>query len=288
MIRIFCLVYGEAFVDLFERVSVRSLLQPRNLSVLPKDTVVSLYCDRASADRAAEIASWLGTVEVTIIDPRKATADALHDATVTEIEKCLRLDATMIMATPDMFWGDGSLGNLLAIGEGRKVCVGAAHPRVNRDEFLNNLPDGVIANDQLVTLAMQNLHRTWIDADVSLERTNTWVSGITIRRLSDKLHAVQHLLPNIYLARFNESDLKFFVAHEKRGLWDHHWPGLLVAQQRQRLIGSSDAFFAVELTAREQNHPPLSRRDQAEPDKFRGIAPHHAYNRNFLTIWRSR
>lgn len=287
MIRLFCLAYGAKFVDLFERVTVRSLMQPRNRAVI-SDAKISLYTDKDSVERATGIASQLAPVEPTLLDAGLHPGEMLHRALIAEIRECLRTGSTLIMAPPDTFWGEGSLANLLAVGSVPNVCVGAAHARVNRDQFLEALPEGVIENDRLVSLSIEHLHRTWGEADCTREKTNTWWSGTSLRKVSDKLWAVQHLLPTIHLARFVQSDLEFFERHDKRGLWDHRWPACLVEQQRQRIIGSSDMFFAAELTGETENIPPLTDRDVNEPDKYRGNERHHAINRNLISVWRER
>lgn len=284
--RFFSLVYGERFVDIYERIAVRSLLQTANASAIRPGTVVSLYTDRASADRAGAIAGRLGELQITIIEPGNA-GDTLQRALIAEIERCIAENAALIMLPPDTFWGDGSLGNLLAVANGQNLCIGAPHVRVNRDDFLASLPAGDIDNAELVRLSMANLHPTWRDANVSLNPRNTWWSGTLIRQLSPKLYAVHHRLPTIYLAHFTPDDLNFFRDQTKLGSWDHSWPGLLVQQQRQRILSSSDLFFAAELTPENENIPPLVDADPAMDDRYRGNFPHHAVNANSVSSWRS-
>ena len=290
--RLFILAYGPAFLDLLEQVAVRSLLQDRNRDALPLDAVVSLHTDERSRELAEQIVGHLGLTGETTLWTTSAgvtPGEIQQTAIMAEMRRCLADDAPLVMVPPDTFWGDGSLGTLLAIGEQPRVCVSAPHVRVNRAEMLAALAhiSGSIENAHLVGLSMRTLHQTWLDADVTRARTNSWWSGTTIRALGDGLYAVQHRLPTIYLARFVPSDLAFFREHDKLGLWDHRWPAIVVAADRQRVICSSDGFFAAELTAAEENRPIVQARNDAEPDAYRGDLDHHRVNRNAVSIWRS-
>jgi hypothetical protein len=99
------------------------------------------------------------------------------------------------------------------------------------------------------------------------------------------LYAVQHRIPTAYLARPVAADVAYFKQETDLGVWDHRWPEILVEAQRQRVVGSSDGAFVIELTPPAVNNPPLKRHDGAVDD-YRGQLRHHAVNRNMLAIWR--
>ena len=260
MLRLFSVVYGERYCDLFKRVTLRSInQQPLNGAAVDDDGIWSIYTDAASAPRIVEIMHHHKHV-VHIVDTKKiAIYDIAQQALVMEIEECFKTNSQMIMAPPDVFFGDGSIANLLALASVRpkNMCFSAPHVRVDYDKFLAALPLGTIDNPRLVQLALANLHRSWSQSDVALDKRNTYYSGTSIQALPTLgFYAVTHVLPTCHLAQFTQDDLDAFKKY-RTGAWDHEWPALLVAKNRHRLIGSSDIFFAVELTKEKENIPKL-------------------------------
>ncbi len=298
MIRIFSVVYGEDFCDLFARVALRSLTQPLN-GMIANAARWSIYTQPDYVDRLKARVPNADVVTFTAQDrdTGESGVSANHGTAISqgcllhEIRTCLAQQATMIMAPPDTFWGDGSLNNLVAVaGEQNNNCVVAPHPRVNRDEFLAALPNGPISNPELVKLSLAHLHRTWIEADVARDATNCFYSGASIQALpAPKHYAVAHRMPTCYLARFTEADFEFLARPQPGpgGAWDHWWPAFLVQQERHRFIGSSDGFFAAELTAANAVVPPTVQAVQGQPDRFHRSEVNHQVNRNFVSIWRA-
>lgn len=274
---------------MFERVAIRSFLQTKNWEALgtPEGHVVSIYTDIVSAERAKRIGEKLGPVEMTITSDTAHAGEMQHYALITEIGKCIATGSAMIMVSPDIFWGNGSLPNILNLLCAHDCCIAAPHPRVNRDEFLADLPEGDIENDQLVRLAVKNFHRTWRQTFLPAEFANCWGGGTSIQKVVPRLYAVHHHLPSVWLARFCNADLDFFKIHPKRGLWDHHWPATLVSERRQLVIGSSEVFFAAELTPKETNRPELFPVDPLNPIGYAGDREHHTANANLMAVWRS-
>lgn len=273
---------------MYESVAVLSLTQPKNLSAIPKDAVVSLYSDEATMARAVKASERLGRVEPHILDASGDTYDIQNRAFIEEVRICAKEGAALIIVNPDCFWGDGSLGNLLAIAGEQNVCVASAHVRVDKRTFLasphvRSLP---LDNRELVSLAMQSLHPSWIDADWSKPEANTFHTGIGIRQISDGMWGVTHLLPTIFYARPTIADYAFFAERkDARGLWDHVWPATL--GNRQRTIADSDAFFVAELTDGATHNTPLRALDKSRPDDFHRTAEHIERNRQVVSIWRA-
>lgn len=285
-LRFFVICYGEAHADLYERIAVRSLTQTRNKAAISEGTVVALYSDAATIDRVSAVSKSLGTVEPHVMALSENHYDTQNKAFIEEIGNCVREDATLVIVNPDNFWGDGSLANLLAIAGEQNVCVASPHVRVDRDRFLETMPEGDIDNPSLVSLAMKTLHQSWIDADVSKPRSNGFATGIGIRS-PGPLHVVHHLQPTVFLAKLNARDYGFFAEHPTaRGLWDHAWPEILVAENRQRVVASSDAVFIAELTDSATHNTELYPVDPKKPDAFFRDAPHISANRMVVGIWR--
>lgn len=292
--RLFVCAYGSRFVTDLEDYAIRSLRHKLNKPGLEGATV-SLYCDAEQMKRAAEICSSLDIpVEQHVITIDSDPANIQQRCIQEEIERCLECHEAMVMVCPDNYWGGGTLPNLIAIaGKTPGVCLAVPHPRVNRGQFpvpISTASEGKLIgpdNPSLVHLAMMRLHPSWEMADQSLENTSSYLAGIGFSRIGEKLYAVSHLLPTVFYATFTEHDLCFFREARARGLkgiWDHHWPSLLVKQGRQRVVASSDAAFIVELTDMDSHNVQLLRN---EPGKFHRVVDHVNANRNVTAIWRA-
>lgn len=305
-LRICVVCYGDEHAALYEQVAVRSLLQTRNRAAIPSGTVVALYSDAATMARVAKASEPLGQVEQHIVavpnDPNAHYLIQTH-AFVDEIGLSVRTDATMLMLGPDNFWGDGSLGNLLAIAGETQACFAVPHVRVDQDQFLHHLswvyseaeplkelaPELLnVDHELLVQMAMATLHPSWRDADLSKPEANSYFTGIGWRELGGGLYAIHHLQPTVFLARPTARDYGLFA--ERRnvlGIWDHFWPEILAQEGRLRTIASSDAVCIVELTKASTHNTELRRLDAKKPDDFHRTAAHISMNRNVVAIWRA-
>ena len=303
-LRICVVCYGDEHASLYEQVAVRSLLQTRNRAAIPTGTIVAVYSDAATMDRVAKTSEPLGIVErhvVTIPTDPNAHYSVQTNAFVDEIGISVRTDATMLMLGPDNFWGDGSLGNLLAIAGQTQACFAVPHVRVRQDVFLQYINHffGVIENDWLVRNAFNmlhpswhdaadTLHPSWRDADLTKPDANSFITGIGWRDLGNGLYAIHHLQPTVFLARPNARDYGFFA--ERRhvlGIWDHYWPDILAQEGRLRTIASSDAVCIVELTKASTHNTELRKLDPKKPDDFHRAGAHISMNRNVVAIWRA-
>lgn len=284
MVRFFVLAYGEEFAELYIRCALRSLSQPGNRV---RGAIVSVYSDEHSIDAVAAASEQIGAVERHMIVPQEDANDTQRDAFIEEIKICVQTNATMVVVSPDNFWGNGSLQNVLAFMGDQDVCVGIPHMRVTKKSFLHELPDWEISNSELVSLSMLTMHPSWKECDVSGERVNTFYAGISMNRISTELYAVTHLMPTCFVCRFNAADYSFFAERKgARGLFDHHWPASLVRSGRYRVIGSSDAAFIAELTPAETHNTPLAPLNPKNRAEFHRTAPHIETNTAFVSIWR--
>lgn len=303
-LRICVVCYGDEHASLYERVAVRSLLQTRNRAAIPAGTIVAVYSDSDTLDHVAKASEPLGIVErhvVTVpIDPN-AHYSVQTNAFVDEIGISVRTDATMLMLGPDNFWGDGSLGNLLAIAGETQACFAVPHVRVEQAAFLvsitpppspradiNVIYELLWPNRRLASLAMATLHPSWRDADLTKPDANSFITGIGFRDLGHGLYAIHHLQPTVFLARPNARDYGFFA--ERRhvlGIWDHFWPEILAQEGRLRTIASSDSVCIVELTKASTHNTELRKIDPRKPDDFHRTGAHISMNRNVVAIWRA-
>lgn len=286
MIRILSIVYGDPFCTWFDTITLRSVLrQPLN-GAAAEGIQWSIYTNHESAEVLRELMVGI-PFEINLTDVSGGTSAVLHRCLIEEAKKCLAMGATLVMAPPDSFWGDGSLPNLIAVAGNRAdLCVAAPHVRVEQLPFLDKLPDGILTNAQLVTFSLSVLHRVWRECDPDQPMLNTAFSGHTLRKLPVPGHySVCHMIPTPYLARFTQADIDFLQASSPDS-WDHRWPLLLVEQERQRVIGSSDGFFLAELTNPDTHFPPMVPRVEHE-DFFNAAASHTKVNRNMISIWRA-
>jgi hypothetical protein len=292
MLRLFSVVYGERYCDSFKRLTLRSINQQPLNGVAVSDAIWSVYTDAVSAPRIVEILHHYEH-EVHIVDTKKQEAyDVAQYALITEIEECLKTNSRMVMAPPDVFFGDGSIANLLALASVRPdaMCFSATHVRVDHEKFIEALPLGTIDNPKLVSLALNTMHRSWSQSDVALDKRNTYYSGTSIQALPTLgYYAVTHVLPTCHLAQFTQDDLDAFRKY-RSGAWDHQWPALLIAKNRHRVIGSSDIFFAVELTKANENIPKLHSAASHPIDVYeladRPGHEHNKINRNMIFVLR--
>lgn len=264
---------------------MRSITQPLNRAAIPSESIVALYSDAATIAKAGASAGKIANVEPHIVTIDQDAEAMQQRIFANEVRHCYENDCAMVVLCPDNFWGDGSLANLLSIAGEQRVCIAAPHVRVDQDQFLKLRTDYDFSNFYLVGLSMAMLHPSWIDADASKEQTSSFYAGISVNKIGEHLWAVTHLLPTIWYAHFTKDDVDFF-ANPMRGAWDHIWPKLVVSQGRQRIIGSSDAFFVAELTPKETHGVPLMPNDKSAPDRYCRSDLHIEVNRNTVAIWR--
>ncbi len=203
---------------------------------------------------------------------------------------CIKDGSKLLMAPPDTIFSEGTIECLLRAGAQRGSCVAVPHPRVSPSIF-GKIKDVPLSGAELTTLAMKHGHKAWLEAEIGHPNQNSFVGGIAWKRLGNKTIGVQHRLPTIYLADFLPQDLiEFQKPHDNLpptfGSWDHVWPTFLLSQERQRMIGSSDAACILEVTKEDLNVPPSHPVSKEEPDQYWRKMPHNVINRQYLYVMR--
>jgi hypothetical protein len=229
-----------------------------------------------------------GMVKTSQCDGGVVLLNGLRD----QIAYSIQNKSKMLFCPPDTVFGDGTIPGLLGVGSDPGTCVSVAHPRVlpavieEIETF--GATRGALTNPQLVTLAMRYAHDSFKLAEIGCERNNSFIGGIAWKELSRGLYSIQHRLPTVYLASFNETDWDFWWGQVSFGAWDHRWPAEnLIRQERQRYVGSSDACFIVEITDRDKNVPPVAVDNTAQPpDSYWNNHYHNSINRQVNVIWR--
>lgn len=299
-LRIFSVVWGENHINWFEKGLMTSLCWPKNREAL-QHAVWMIYTMPSEVGRLKDIASRAipsDQIECialpSIIQGALPTAQTfLFRALVSAMHECLSDGSQFLMAPPDTLFSEDSIPTLIEAGEPQGTCIAVAHPRVHPSILSHLTEKEPMHGARMVSLSFQSehLHRTWSDCEVGKAMVNSYVSGVSWRRFGSNLIAVAHRLPTVYLANFVAEDLNFFL-HPKRGqpqnfgYWDHQWPSELTNHGRQRIIGSSDAAFIVELTAPLDNIPPLRNANPFDPSAFSRQEPHNIANLNTTVIFR--
>ena len=309
-LRIYTALWGNRYIDLFEKTILKSLSWPRNKeSILLEDYTWSFYTNKEDKEKISNLMKAAGflnlefrqimvpTIEkydqtsliVTGYKEEKIDNNHPHMGLIllkcftTEIEECLKQNAKLLLAPPDSIFGDGTIHGILSCGSIDHSCVSVPHPRVV-DSIFNDLKP--LTNSELVSLSFKHLHKTWEEANVDLPMVNSYVGGVQWKKIKDDLYRVSHRLPTPYLLHFKPHDLDFFKQQICFGTIDHTWPTNLFGEERIRFVGSSDLAFIVEVTARCQNIPPKYPIAPNEPDRFWRNAYHNQIYRQVYMVFR--
>lgn len=279
--------WGDEHFDLFKAATLRSLAWKENRKALHEvEATWNIFTDEKNFFEVEKVVDALmPEVEINLgsaKDLRKYT-DQTQSALVWQIERCLENDKRLLFAPPDTIFGDGTIPGLLAGGREKGSCVVIPHPRVLKS-ILPKLTIASMPNEELVTLAWEHLHRSWTDAEVGHKLRNSFIGGVSWEKISKDLYSVKHVLPTVYFADFTKEDLTYFQTTGCFGAFDHTWAAdILIPRGRQRYLGSSDAAFAVEITDKEKNIPPIT---PGDPDTFWKTHAHNEHNKMVRAIFR--
>lgn len=303
-IRILSMVWNDKYVDLFKRALVRSLTWDKNKAALAGATwhVVTA----ASHAEEIERTIWNALECTPEIDILPDTFDTfpggpkiplmnVHPSEILaqyfnkEVLTCINTQSKMLLAPPDTIFGNGSIPNILRIGEHVGTCVAVPHVRVLPTIFEEDWSSD-LSNAQLVHRSFKHLHSSWVQAKDDSEKNNSLLSGCFYKEMAPNLYSVQHRLPTVYLAAFRPQDYVFFVEQKRFDSIDHVWAGQhLIRQERLRTIGSSDLAFIAEVTDANLNIPqevPPQAINPQQPDAYYADALHHCINRLFICGFR--
>jgi hypothetical protein len=304
---LFTMMYGAEYIDMFKRACYRSINYPKNLEAVRGKTW-AIYTKREHFEELEKLfrdspfklelfiiedsmrIAGCGFIKTSLCDSGVVLLNGIRN----QMLFCIKNKIKMLFCPPDTIFGDGTIPNMLKMGEGEDVCVGVAHARVH-PSILDELEyvgatKGAPSNANLVTMLREHAHASWEFAEINHKNNNSYIGGIAWTRLNHDLIAVQHRLPTPYLLSFNSSDWGFWWGTVSFGALDHTWPGeRLYRQERFRYCGSSDACMILEITAKDKNVPPIVEKEALENelgDAYCGDRVHHQTNRLFNVIWR--
>lgn len=282
------IVYGD-YIEYFEKVCLRSLFQKGNIPHLVKEGYDIEYVIYTKENEDIEklegvVARNRGKGFNFVINARYGNDNG---AMIREmIELGMERDAFVFSLNPDFFFCDNALKNLVSYKFKNKMCVAATHVRVNDSEFLDKISKvkGNVSAPKLVNMAMECLHPSWKDSFVSNDSNNSWITGSALQQISEKMWVATFRIPTVFFAKFEPSDHQFFTRFD---LWDHQWPTKLMEENRFKFNGSSDFFFAVELTKTGESIPQCEE-GKLWNDDFHVGTKHAEVNRNFLVTLRGQ
>ncbi len=264
MLVVFLPVWGK-HVKLMQDFMLPSLLQLGNLPSLDCEVRVEVF----TCDEEVELERWgddltkamYGAipkvdVNITVVEDVERADHLIIHGLRRCVKQCRELDCRMLVAMPDTVYGDESVGNAMTYARGRDFCVGSVYLRANRSSF--DVGKWPCSNARLVDLAMKHLHNDNVMQFDQRHVNATYDGGMSMREIRRGLYTCVHHLPTVYLAYFDENDEQYWKDSAGWSPWDHLWPHTLVKANRLRVLGSSDLFFAVDLT-----------------DDDRPITPHH-------------
>lgn len=289
-LRILTTVWGEKHLSWLEKYCVRSLSWNKNAEAI-HDATWTFMTKAEDKEKIEFIVTKSGIkvkLDFLIFGPEfdknpHSAGTFINQGLLMEMSRCITYGAQMFLAPPDTVFGGGCVPHMLEIADQRDVVVFAVHARVHPEISLHEN----MSNAQLVSSAWKVLHKTWSEAEFGLEKINTYIGGVLWRYLSENIYSVQHLLPTPYVFNWTPEDLVFFKNQIHWGVVDHAWPSAcLIDTERQRVVGSSDGAFMVEITEAENNIPPTAAYHREEPDLFWKKLPHNKHNRMFNVILR--
>ena len=290
-LNIFIVAWGDEHLDLLERFTLPPMMWGDNLPACGlNDVYIDCYTKAGDADRLHRMVdmAFEGTNHFTSITIEDGEVDPMLIKSLRQaVIKARNREVRMFYLTPDTIFGNGSIKNIVRYSRNKNVVVGGGHLRIDRNSFLSNHPIGFakrpVSNPDLVDLAM--FHRHQVTADSFFGSDNgTPEGGISLTQISEEIISMVHHLPAPWLALFNDDDVRYFNSAPHAGAWDHDWPKTMISRTNEgrfRVMGSSDLFFAVEITRPERNRVPITPNSRHVESYFKGCA-HHATCGHFV------
>ncbi len=286
-------VWGNKHIDWFFEYALPSLLSSDNLPLVAKKKNVKI-CFYTKDNDSSLIAERMESLSCnykysvqTESNFNDGARDMMSNFMIHILDDCIKNNALMLIAQPDLIFSNGSVSNLVELSDGKGVSISVAHPRVSIDSLKKNNVD--IANlskngTTMVKVALECAHETLLHADETKDLNST-TSGIATRKIPSGL-AVIHNLPAVYLCSPIKDDLSFFKRRPGFNIIDKTWPHLLFRQSRLKVVVSSDIAFLIELTS--DDIKPILEPGMKYNDHYQGFPPFVNYSNVIVGLWRSK
>lgn len=270
-IRLAIWIWGRG-IDDFTTFCLPSILQPDNLPWLVRNgypLVLDFYTVSWSAAVVGRLGEALATqlhalapdadVSATfyVADAKPSTYDIKIEFLKAVLHRGVETRAPQIFILADMYYGDGSLRTLVTYGQKPGITVSGLYLRVKRERFSELLAHhhavtggSSVSNARLVDIAFDSLIEGVRASIADVDRNATYSTSGSLRQITDDLYTFTFHVPTPILCSFEPQDIAFFEQHEwNMYMLDHLWPSMLIAQNRWRVLASSDLLFVAELNA---------------------------------------
>tara|TARA_B100001123_G_scaffold391902_1_gene470626 strand:+ start:511 stop:1590 length:1080 start_codon:yes stop_codon:yes gene_type:complete len=260
---IICSVMWGAYKELFIKFGLTSLLSNKNIPLLiergfkikfiiatiPNPTFENQVLNKLQSTLSKD------NFEIEFHYYEKMESDKIKQYLIKIYEQSVKEDTIIWPANPDHSYSDGSISNVISMMDSDDCCIAAPIFRVDEDSFKKQIQsnDGLlISHNDFINISIKCFHKSLIKSFVEETANNSWLTGISIKQLQNKNLLVTDIVPNVFAARMNKSDIKFFQ-NKSYNAFDMSWPSKLLIEKRLRIVPSSDIFFAAELTDKNQH-----------------------------------
>ncbi len=246
-------VWGKKFENIYFKFTLSSLLTNKNIPLLiergfkikfiiatiPNPTFENQVLNKLQSTLSKD------NFEIEFHYYEKMESDKIDQYLIKIYEQSVKEDTIIWPANPDHSYSDGSISNVISMMDSDDCCIAAPIFRVDEDSFLKNFKKQEISFslNSLIPFSLENLHSSNL---LALRKNIGWITGIVFEKINNN-YLVTHVVQNIFAARMNQSDIKFFKKHSY-DVFDHRWPSKIFLQKRLKLVSTSDLFFSVELT----------------------------------------
>ena len=275
-IRIVVWLWGQG-IDDFVAIAQRSLVQPGNVPWLVAngyDVAVAFYSLQRDSERVQTVLKEFhrlvrerspeGSLTLSLTLTSGVHPDSGRDETVLEIKShffehtvktAVATQGCVIFALADFFFGDGTLRNMVVYANKPRVSVSAMYLRVKRGAFMQLLGEHAaatggapVSNARAVDMSLATLIDSFAASLTDVDANASYRTSLSLRKISDDLYAATTHVPTPILCRFEPGDETYFSMFGWNFHFiDHMWPAMLIAQNRWRLMASSDLAFFAEL-----------------------------------------
>ena len=284
-------VWGEKHINWFFKYTLPSLLEVNNLPAVSNQLNVKIFFYTKDEDLSLiskKMSQNSCSYEYSVFSEsnfKDRARDMMSNYIIHMLDECIKNDALMLVAHPDLIFSNGTVSNLVELSKDKGVSVAVSHARVAFEELIEKQVDiSNTSSTNLVNLVLDYGHET-LSLSNEVNDLNSTQEGIAIRHLSNGL-AVIHNLPAVYLCNPTKYDLKFFRRRPCFNMIDKTWPHLLFRQSRLKVVASSDIAFIIELTAAEIKAKVTS--GMKFNDQYYGFRPIFNYANVIVGLWRKK
>mgnify|MGYP001330770628 CR=1 FL=1 len=251
----FCVYFwGDEFTSMLTYSLIPSLLQENNVPKLLKEKYLinlNLYIksewDSTKLDVYLKNANLRNYFNLTINKVPSSNINDKYFLTLCHYKaskKSFENGSIFSLLAPDLFFGDGSIYNIVKLVDEKNFGYTANPPRVLKNETLsfvaNNLKNNNLSNLELLKFALKNLH--------SSNEINSFNPNNSLEKFNKNLIISTFSRKTCNFIRLNRSDISIFRIYHDFNLLDKHWPRKLFLEGRLKSISDPYIYFHVELT----------------------------------------